>query len=96
MAAMIDTTATMSARIGHPIKLSIPSYDIAEPKMSASAAAKSTAPPAKKWCTVRAKRDDDVRAVLGETASAPLTARRRARALRRLQALGVVSAPARS
>ncbi|WP_292680234.1 hypothetical protein [Microbacterium sp. SCN 69-37] len=45
---------------------------------------------------MRAKRDDDVRAVLGETASAPLTARRRARALRRLQALGVVSAPARS
>lgn len=40
---------------------------------------------------IAALRDDDVRAVLGETASAPLTARRRARALQRLQALGVVS-----
>ena len=66
MAAMVDATATMSARIGHPIKLSIPSYDIAEPKMSASAATKSTAPPAKKWITVRAKTPTRPRYLFGK------------------------------
>lgn len=39
---------------------------------------------------IAALRDDDVRAVLGETASAPLSPRRRARAQKRLQALGLV------
>ncbi|MBF4560978.1 DUF2087 domain-containing protein [Microbacterium sp. VKM Ac-2870] len=39
---------------------------------------------------IAALRDGDVRAVLGETASAPLTPRRRARAQQRLQALGLL------
>ncbi len=39
---------------------------------------------------IAALRDDDVRATLAETAPAPLTSRRRERAQRRLQALGLL------